>query len=279
MRSEDDLRYDGFSRGVQCTCNSLVFLDVLGENDRLNSPNLDCVLVKGDTLYTWVKRSLLDEGRYVSDLLTFDELPARVETDSQCYSVIKHPQRFRILKDEVPQGMAEYETLDRALRCLTGDPTNVLLLTGATCIAMFRDWTGRFGFFDPHCRTPDGLTAVEHMGTAVMLTFANLENMIERLLILFQVCLKLKDSQQYEHLPVSFVNRDRATTADTHSNLEIQTIVDPAEHEMSDYLKRVMKDMCPNSSESETMKQVMQAYSKNRRQCCSDESAYEVLTG
>ncbi|KAL7852162.1 hypothetical protein SRHO_G00179470 [Serrasalmus rhombeus] len=43
----------------------------------------------------------------------------------------------------------------------------------------------------------------------------------------------------------------------------ILSYISKAEHEMSDYLKRVMKDMCPSSSESETMKQVMQAYSKN----------------
>ncbi|KAL6491478.1 hypothetical protein MHYP_G00018230 [Metynnis hypsauchen] len=74
---------------------------------------------------------------------------------------------------------------------------------------------GFFGFFDPHCRTPDGLTAAEHMGTAVMLTFANLEDLIDRLLILYQACLKLSDGQQYDLLPVSFENRDTATTADT----------------------------------------------------------------
>ncbi|KAL7845957.1 hypothetical protein AOLI_G00241490 [Acnodon oligacanthus] len=67
---------------------------------------------KGDALYTRVKRALVDEGQYVSDLLTFDELPTTVETDSRCYSVIKHAQRFRFLKDEAPQGMAKYETLD-----------------------------------------------------------------------------------------------------------------------------------------------------------------------
>ncbi|KAL6491535.1 hypothetical protein MHYP_G00018800 [Metynnis hypsauchen] len=61
------------------------------------------------------------------------------------------------------------------------------------------------------------------------------------------------------------------------ANMDIQFILNPyscimyilsyiskAEYEMSDYLKRVMKDTCPSSSESETMKQVMQAYSKNR---------------
>ncbi|KAL6484420.1 hypothetical protein MHYP_G00064660 [Metynnis hypsauchen] len=194
--AQDDFRYEEFSRGVQCTCNSLVFLAVLGENDRLTGLDLDRVLVKGDALYTRVKRALLNEGRYVSDLLTFDELPGTVETDSRCYSVIKHRQRFGFLRDEAPQGMAEYETLARALSCLTGDTPTALLLTGPVCVAVFRDRAGRFGFFDPHCRTPDGLTAAEHMGTAVMLTFTNLEDLIDRLLILYQACLKLSDEER-----------------------------------------------------------------------------------
>ncbi|KAL6486235.1 hypothetical protein MHYP_G00056270 [Metynnis hypsauchen] len=213
--AQNDFRYEEFSRGVQCTCNSLMFLAVLGENDRLTGLDLDRVLVRGDALYTRVKRALLNEGRYVSDLLTFDELPGTVETDSRCYSVIKHRQRFGFLRDEAPQGMAEYETLARALSCLTGDTPTALLLTGPVCVAVFRDRAGRFGFFDPHCRTPDGLTAAEHMGTAVMLTFTNLEDLIDRLLILYQACLKLSDGQQYDLLPVSFQNRDTATTADT----------------------------------------------------------------
>ncbi|KAL6487216.1 hypothetical protein MHYP_G00038420 [Metynnis hypsauchen] len=194
--AQDDFRYEEFSRGVQCTCNSLMFLAVLGENDRLTGRDLDRVLVKGDALYTRVKQALLNEGRYVSDLLTFDELPGTVETDSRCYSVIKHRQRFGFLRDEAPQGMDEYETLARALSCLTGDTPTALLLTGPVCVAVFRDRAGRFGFFDPHCRTPDGLTAAEHMGTAVMLTFTNLEDLIDRLLILYQACLKLSDEER-----------------------------------------------------------------------------------
>ncbi|KAL6470514.1 hypothetical protein MHYP_G00216330 [Metynnis hypsauchen] len=62
--AQDDFGYEEFSRGVQCTCNSLVFLAVLGENDRLTGLDLDRVLVKGDALYTRVKRALLNEGRY-----------------------------------------------------------------------------------------------------------------------------------------------------------------------------------------------------------------------
>ncbi|XP_049340466.1 uncharacterized protein LOC111190042 [Astyanax mexicanus] len=226
---QGDERYEVFSRGVQCTCNSLTFLAVHSENNDLTSLNLDQILTQGDAVYTHVKQSLLNEGRFQSNLLTFDELPCTVETDSQCYSVIKHPQRFGFLRDEAPQGMEEYVNLERALNCLRNDVTDALLITGGMCVAVFRDRSGRFGFFDPHCRTPDGLTPEENAGTAVMLTFANLEDMTERLLILYQVCLKLKDNSQYELLPVSFLNFNIAATTATTDNLEreVQIAVDP----------------------------------------------------
>ncbi|KAL7850019.1 hypothetical protein SRHO_G00193680 [Serrasalmus rhombeus] len=271
--AQDDLRYDGFSRGVQCTCNSLGFLAVLGENDRLNGLDLNRVLAKGDALYTRVKRALLNEGRFVIDVLTFDELPGTVETDSRCYSVIKHPQRFGFLEDEAPQGMAEYETLDRALRCLTGDAATALLLTGATCIAVFRDRAGRFGFFDPHCRTPDGLTAAEHMGTAVMLTFANLEDLIERLLILYQACLELNDSQQHDLLPVSIVNRDTATTADAQGKLsfEIQTIVDSGSSLRYDLCQSEEQSMAKLNKTQRRRQYLHQKHTKKKEQSIQTE--------
>uniref|UniRef100_A0A3B1IIS5 ATP-dependent DNA helicase n=1 Tax=Astyanax mexicanus TaxID=7994 RepID=A0A3B1IIS5_ASTMX len=61
------------------------------------------------------------------------------------------------------------------------------------------------------------------------------------------------------------------------ANMDIQFILNPytcimyilsyiskGEHEMSEYLKGVIKEMCPNTSERESMKQVMHAYAKNR---------------
>ncbi|KAL6491536.1 hypothetical protein MHYP_G00018810 [Metynnis hypsauchen] len=230
-------------------------------------------LKAGDALYTRVKRALLNEGRYVSDLLTFDELPGTVETDSRCYSVIKHRQRFGFLRDEAPQGMAEYETLARALSCLTGDAPTALLLTGPVCIAVFRDRAGRFGFFDPHCRTPDGLTAAEHMGTAVMLTFTNLEDLIDRLLILYQACLKLSDGQQYDLLPVSFQNRDTATTADTQGkpSCEIQTIVDPSSSLRSDLCQSVEQSMAKLNKTRRMRQYLRQKHAKKKEQSIQTE--------
>ncbi|CAM4510210.1 unnamed protein product [Leuciscus chuanchicus] len=80
----------------------------------------------------------------------------------------------------------ENENLENTLQRLRADLSDALLLCGSMCIAVFRDRSGRFGYFDSHCRTAYGMPDEdESTGTAVMLTFFRLEDMIERLMLLF----------------------------------------------------------------------------------------------
>ncbi|XP_073808479.1 uncharacterized protein [Danio rerio] len=200
---QSDVRYDNSSRNRQCTCNALMFLAVHSESNQLQSADLDCVLQKGDAVYTRVKRLLQNKGQFVNDLLNFDELPSTIETNSRHYNIVKHPQRFGFLRDTPALG--EYQNLENTLQCLKVDVSDALLLCGGSCIAVFRDRTGRFGYFDSHCRTPDGMYTSERTGTAVMLTFVHLKDMIEKLLQLFQKCFQLSDQEQFDLLPVSFI--------------------------------------------------------------------------
>uniref|UniRef100_UPI00235803D8 ATP-dependent DNA helicase n=1 Tax=Danio rerio TaxID=7955 RepID=UPI00235803D8 len=200
---QSDVRYDSNSRNRQCTCNALMFLAVHNESNQLQSADLDCVLQKGDAVYSSVKRSLQNKGQFVHDFLNFDELPSTIETNSRCYNIVKHPQRFGFLKDTPALG--EYQNLENTLQCLKSGLTDALLLCGGSCIAVFRDRTGRFGYFDSHSRTPDGKYTGEKSGTAVMLTFLHLKAMVEKLLQLFQGCLQLSDQEQFDLLPVSFI--------------------------------------------------------------------------
>lgn len=204
---QSDPRYKINSRGRQCTCNSLMFLAVHNEHNELHTFDLDRILQKGDALYTTVKKTLLRKKRFVSNLLNFDELPNTIKTDSDWYSVLKHPQRFGFLRDL--SALGEYENLESTLQCLRADVTDALLLCKDWCIAVFRDRSGRFGYFDSHCRTTDGLFTDESTGTAVMLTFFHLEDMVERLL---QWCFQARDEQQFDLLPVSFIKRTTASS-------------------------------------------------------------------
>ncbi len=77
----------------------------------------------------------------------------------------------------------------------------LLLLVSPECIAVFRDRSGRYGFFDSHSRTAEGLPHPTGHGTAVMLTFTHLSDMAD---IILQIFWDRGDETSYEFMPVSF---------------------------------------------------------------------------
>ncbi len=198
---QTDARYSVYSRGSQCTCNSLMFLAVHNERNELQSVDLDGLLQKGDAVYTTVKRALQSKGKYVGNFYNFDELPNTIEARSRCYNILKHPQRFGFLRD-IP-ALGNYENLENTLQCLRADVSDALLLCAGSCIVVFRDRPGRFGYFDSHCRSIYGMPADEGTGTAVFLTFHQLPDLVDRLLLLFQGLFDLRDQEEFELLPVS----------------------------------------------------------------------------
>ncbi|XP_026054824.1 uncharacterized protein LOC113040787 [Carassius auratus] len=201
---QTDVRYSVYSRGRQCTCNSLIFLAVHSERNELQSFDLDSILQKGDAVYTNVKRALQSKGQFVGNFLNFDELPQTIQTNSRCYNILKHPQRFGFLRDTPALG--NYENLENTLQCLRAEVSDALLLCGCSCIAVFRDRSGRFGYFDSHCRSIYGMPVEEGTGTAVFLTFYQLSDLVDRLLLLFQGCFDMRDQEEFELLPVSFIS-------------------------------------------------------------------------
>nr|XP_055030976.1 uncharacterized protein LOC129419814 [Misgurnus anguillicaudatus] len=260
---QSDPRYAIYSRGQQCTCNSLMFLAVHNERNELNSLELDDILKKGDALYTLVKQTLQSKGQFRSNFLDFDELPDKLETNLCSYNIIKHGQRFGLLRDAPALG--SYDNLENTLQCLRSEISNCLFLCGLYCVALFRDRSGRFGFFDSHCRTPDGMSTNDGTGTAVMLTFSRLEDMIERLLLLFQGCFQLSDNVQFDLLPVSFTS----TTVCTDVSMEYLDNIEPCV--ASQFLST--NDQCASSQQ--------QIQVRNPVQCpvnITDEDEMEIQT-
>lgn len=101
-----------------------------------------------------------------------------------------------------------------------------------------RGHSGRFGYFDSHCRTPDGRSADDVASTAVMLTFFCLDDMIERLLLLFQGIFRLSKSEQFDLLiytTVTFkssiftINRLKYAIKETEKDLNMQCLAKTTE--------------------------------------------------
>ncbi|XP_026084957.1 uncharacterized protein LOC113060278 [Carassius auratus] len=172
------------------------------EGTSFEQPDLDRVLEEGDALYVGIKMQLIAEGRFRQNLLSMAEVPVSISTSNHNYSVQKSEVVMGYLRDRGTQEMdAWWIPLDERLQCLSSDVSHALLIVSPECLAVFRDRSGKYGFFDSHSRTAEGLPHPTGNGTAVMLTFTNLHDMINRLFELFwnrgpQAC--------YEFMAVSF---------------------------------------------------------------------------
>ncbi len=81
-----------------------------------------------------------------------------------------------------------------------------LPIISSLCITIFQDQRGRYGFFEPHSRQPDGLPhGPGSTGTAVMLLFTHLNDLIAKRITSFQMSGS-SPSTQYELMPVLFQN-------------------------------------------------------------------------
>ncbi|CAJ1057886.1 uncharacterized protein LOC117832690 isoform X1, partial [Xyrichtys novacula] len=200
-RSQASLKY-GRSRNKQCTCNSLTFLAFLYENENITRADLDRVLDKGNVVYKQVRKTVRNHIH-----LTTDELPKWVPARSHMQRVdMLQLSRYGTFGDPDPGAVDTFLELEMGLSCLLSDVQYALLLMASLCIAVFRTRSGRYGFFDPHARTPHGLPRLQPRstpGTAVMVTFTRLSDMIHRL-ISYHHILSTPESCKYELKPVVF---------------------------------------------------------------------------
>ncbi|KAL3967666.1 antigen [Sarotherodon galilaeus] len=198
---QSDERYTEFSRNHQCTCNALTFLAYLNEEHQFNTARLDKVLEQGDALYCWIKTNLQQERRYTQDHLTMEDMPKEVHADINVYSVKMDNIRYGYLKaeDKTYQRKGWWLPLASRLVCLSTDVNYALLMVSPQCIAVFRDKSGRYGLFDSHSRSAAGLP--QPNGTAIMLTFTHVNDLITHLHNLFQ---NQGRYARYEFVPVSF---------------------------------------------------------------------------
>ncbi|KAL0172953.1 hypothetical protein M9458_033264, partial [Cirrhinus mrigala] len=199
---QSDARYDVFSRNHQCTCVALTFLAYHSEGTLFKQPDLDRVLEEGDALYVGIKMQLIAEGRFQRNHLSMGEVPVSITTSNHTYSVQKSEVLMGYLR---ARGNPEMERwwipLDERLQCLSTDVSHALLIVSPECFAVFRDGSGRYGYFDSHSRTAEGFPHPTGDGTAVMLTFTDLNDMTCRLQQLFQ---NRGAETCYEFMPVSF---------------------------------------------------------------------------
>ncbi|CAI5665002.1 unnamed protein product [Oreochromis niloticus] len=199
----------GDSRNSQCTCNSLTFLAFLHENENMSTVDLNLVLDKGDVMYKEAKK------RFPKSIhLATDELPDKVDAHRSMYHVdMTQPSRYGTFEEPPEEAVDTFLSLEAGLSCLLSDVQYALLIMSGLCIAVFRSTSGKYGFFDPHPRTPSGLPLAlwsRNRGTAVMLKFTLLSDMIKRLQDSYEE-MEISPSCTYELKPVQFYILDNTT--------------------------------------------------------------------
>ncbi|KAL3983641.1 sodium/potassium-transporting ATPase subunit beta [Sarotherodon galilaeus] len=203
----------GDSRNKQCTCNSLTFLAFLHENENMATADLNLVLDKGDVMYKEAKK------RFPKNIhLATDELPDKVDARRSMYHVdMTQPSRYGTFEEPPEEAVDTFLSLEAGLSCLLSDVQYALLIMSGLCIAVFRSTSGKYGFFDPHSRTPSGLPLPlqsRNRGTAVMLKFTLLSDMIKRIQDSYEM-MEISPSCNYELKPVQFYSVRTVNLSDT----------------------------------------------------------------
>ena len=189
------------SKNKQCTANAFTFLAYLYEDENITWGDLDEVLDKGDELYNRIHCNY----RY----LKLEDLPSRIQVRQSELMVNKHDILDGTLQENRDPGLAQYLDLDAQLTWLYNEVKYALLVMATNTIALFRTENGKFGYFDPHSRTPDQGLPIRYVdgdpdrGFAVMLTFDTLYHMSEQIRKVFRE-IGVKNAQ-FNFMPLEFV--------------------------------------------------------------------------
>ncbi|CAI5685860.1 unnamed protein product, partial [Oreochromis niloticus] len=117
-----------------------------------------------------------------------------------------------------------FPSLEQGLQCLASAVRYALLVMGGTVIAVCRLTSGEYAYFDPHPRKSTGmpLSLAVSGGTAVMLKFTRLNDMIDRIKRLYRM-FSIAPSCTYELQPVEFHSENAADQRDADENRQTAT--------------------------------------------------------
>lgn len=179
---QGSMRFSSFSRGNQCTCNSLMMLSNSYENFSFTSSFLDQTLLKGDNLYNTVVGNLQSVGKLKSRLLMFDELPIHIDSGENHHMVDKFDTLFGLLVTDDKRN--QIQTLHECLQQALGLSRYVLIMIGSICSALYKDSDNDFYFFDSHSHGENGLSECD--GKSLMIHSCCLNDLLGFLYAMYE---------------------------------------------------------------------------------------------
>ena len=195
---QGDSRFSVYSRGSQCTINSLCALIYARYTNITARESLDEVLNVGDQLYQIVLHNLKNSGKFKHRLLSLDEIPDQVNVLSR---------NVFVQKSNVVSGFAvklpvnsELPSLHQSLYTAFLNVQHILVMIGAICSAVFvKD--DMFWLFDSHSHGKYGLSRPD--GKSVLMSFASLDDLVVFLYAMYE-SMNIDLSCQFEILPLQF---------------------------------------------------------------------------
>ena len=156
---QGNTKFSSFSRGNQCSCNSLIMLVNSYENFSFSSGFLDQTLVKGDSLYNTILQKLQGEGKVKSKLLMFDELPTQIGTGKNHHKVDKFDTLYGLLVTNREQN--NVQTLHECLEQVLQLSSYVMIMIGSICLGLYKASENDYYFFDSHSHGENGLSVCD----------------------------------------------------------------------------------------------------------------------
>ncbi|XP_062609477.1 uncharacterized protein LOC134271261, partial [Saccostrea cucullata] len=196
---QGSMRFSSFSRGNQCTCNSLMMLSNSYENFSFTSSFLDQTLLKGDNLYNTVVKNLQSAGKLKSRLLMFDELPVHINSGENHNMVDKFDTLFGLLVTD--DNKNQVQTLHECLQQALGLSRYVLIMIGSICSALYKASDNDFYFFDSHSHGENGLSDCD--GKSLMRHSCCLDDLLGFLYAMYE-SMHIEFSTEFEVMPVAF---------------------------------------------------------------------------
>ena len=199
--------------GIQCTYISFLSLVKMIEKEpeSWTTADVDSCIIDGNCRFMKHCRMLHIEPK----MLMANELPEIISFSEKSF-VCKQSDRQIIVGLLKPNTDANYvsKTLCDGLSEVFSTADSCLLICGGLTVGLSKH-SDSFFAFDPHSRGKDGL--VSPTGTAVLIVFPNLNQMIAHFERLFLESLKLRCYEQFELVPLT-ISRQMLENIDTLGN-------------------------------------------------------------
>ena len=196
--------------GIQCAYISLIALIRMSSKDPQSwtSRHIDSCIIDGNTMFMEHCETLKIQPK----MLMANELPHLIKFSNKSFVCNQSENDIEVGLLKPNTGSADEcvpKSINEALSERLSNSQTCLLFCGGLTIAVAK-FESHLYAFDPHSRGKDGL--LNPVGTAVMMVFDHLNDLVRYIERLFLHSLKIRPSEQFELVPFSISQQSIRTS-------------------------------------------------------------------